>query len=248
MRGIDRQTFRVSIEYPLMLREKLFMGIYNQLKIDIYGLILPVTQLLTPHTSETAKSAFAFVPYREFFDNAATILADAWLGENYELHHHEDLRLDLPVVRVVLKGDFVFAGPTFKEDGVLDGENIGGNVGLNITRNPPIVGGKNPSGNLTQGGDFESWFFLKKGEFNVHSRVTGLNRLALVTGDPSHGVNVNTASPEELHLLPGVSDALVRRIVRARDAKPFRDFASFRERAEVPDKAFDTIRNFIVLG
>ena len=72
------------------------------------------------------------------------------------------LELDWPTVTLMLKGEFVFApdaGGNFTQDGVLDGENIGGRVGRNENRPPPIKGGKNPSGNLAQGGRFESWFF-----------------------------------------------------------------------------------------
>ena len=61
-------------------------------------------------------------------------------------------------------GDFIWAGQDFKEAAVLDADNIGGCVG-STTRNRDVSwinGGKNPSGNLTQGGDFESWFFLKQ--------------------------------------------------------------------------------------
>jgi hypothetical protein len=87
------------------------------------------------------------------------LLSQMWLGQAYETNA-KDLRLSLPSVQVLLRGDFVWVGPDWAEDRVLDGDNIGGRVGLAVNRPGPIQGGRNPSGDLAQGGDFESWFFL----------------------------------------------------------------------------------------
>ncbi len=162
MVGIDRQSFRVSIAYPRMLDGKLFTGLYDI--AELYGYLLDMGPRTTPHTAESAKSAWAFVPYREFFQGSHGLFPRFWEGRNNYPTQFDDLGLDLPVVRVQLKGDFIWAGPDFKEDALLDADNIGGRVGLNVTRAGPITGGKNPSGNLTQGGDFESWFYLEQSD------------------------------------------------------------------------------------
>lgn len=162
LQGIDRQSWRVQIAYPRMLDGKLFTGLYDI--ADLYGYPLDLGPRTTPHTGEAAKSAWAFVPYQEFFQGQHGLFAHLWEGNQNYSTDQPDLRLDLPVVRVTLKGDFVWVGPDFKESLVLDGDNIGGRVGLNVVRGGAVAGGKNPSGNLTEGGDFESWFFLKPGQ------------------------------------------------------------------------------------
>jgi hypothetical protein len=251
MKNIDRQTFQVSIFYPQMLREKLFTGLYNTAKVDLYGYILPVTSLITPHTGETALSAYAFVVYREFFDNAHALIDQFWQGANYS-PQADDLRLDNPVVRVLLKGDFVYAGPTYTEDMVLDADNIGGKVGDGAYLRPPPLGGsfKNPSGDLSHGGTFESWFFLEKPHAPIlrsGSDLNRLNRIALLTGDPLGGPDINAVAPEELREVAGMSDAVVTRIVRARARQPFRNLDDLQSRARINEEQARAIASFFVI-
>ncbi len=160
LRGIDRQSFRVSLAFPRMIDGRRFTGLYDI--VDLYGYLLDLGPRNTPHTGEAAKSAWAFVPYREFFENSHGLFPRIWDGRNNYSTQFDDLQLDMPVLRIALKGDFVWTGPDFLEDGTLDADNVGGRVGLNVARSGPITGGQNPSGNLTQGGDFESWLYLEQ--------------------------------------------------------------------------------------
>jgi len=251
MKNIDRQTFQVSIFYPQMLREKLFTGLYNTANVDLYGYILPLGPQTTPHTLEPAKSAYAFVVYREFFDNVHGLIDEFWQGMNYN-PPAPDLGLDNPVVRVLLKGDFVYAGPDpYKESRVLDADNIGGKVGDGTYLRPgPITGGKNPSGDLAHGGTFESWFYLERPHapiFRSGSDVNRINRMSLLTGDPLSGPDINAVVPEELREIPGMTDAAVTRIVRARAREPFRDLDDLHTRARINEEQARAIASFFVI-
>jgi hypothetical protein len=206
---------------------------------------------MTPHTGELAKSAYAFVAYREFFQNVHGLLDQFWQGANYS-PQADDLRLDNPVVRVLLKGDFVYAGPDpYKESRVLDADNIGGKVGDGTYIRPgPIASGfKNPSGDLAHGGTFESWFYLTRGNTPIgrSPNLDRLNRIALLTGDPLSGPDVNTATSEELREVPGMTEAAVRRIMRARDGQPFRDLDDLQSRARINQEQARTIASFFVI-
>ena len=250
MRNIDRQTFQVSIHYPQMLREKLFTGLYNTAKVDLYGYILPLGPRPTPHTGEAAKSAYAFVVYREFFQNVHGLFDQFWQGANYN-PSADDLRLDNPAVRVLLKGDFVYAGPDpYQENRVLDADNIGGKVGDGVYLRPgPITGGKNPSGDLAHGGTFESWFFLTRGNNPIgrSPNLERLNRIALLTGDPLSGPDINTATSEELREVAGMTEAAMRRIVRARESEPFRDLDDLQSRARINEEQARAIASFFLI-
>jgi DNA-binding beta-propeller fold protein YncE len=225
---INRQTFRVSIEYPYVINKELFSGFYNFAKSDFYGYILPLGPKTTPHTAEAAKSAFAFVPYREGFQTLLASAGDVWQGERLS-RYTGDLKLDPPVVRIVLKGDFIFAGATFAENGVLDAENIGGNVGLNIVRGGPIHGGKNPSGNLDQGGDFESWFYVSDPD------VAGLNGqlFPLILGTAP--IDLNQVPADQLDKLPGISADVAKKVADARVSGPFKSAQDLQKRAGLSD-------------
>jgi DNA-binding beta-propeller fold protein YncE len=250
MRNIDRQTFQVSIHYPQMIREKIFTGLYNTANVDLYGYVLPLGPRPTPHTGETAKSAYAFVVYHEFFTNVHGLFNEFFQGANYAAPS-EDLRLDDPCVRVLLKGDFVYAGPAYKEEAVLDAENIGGNVGDGtFTRPGPITGGKNPSGNLAQGGTFESWFFLTRGDGPIDRtpNLSRLNRISMLTGDPRRAPDVNESTAEELREVAGMTDAAVRRLVRARESEPFRDLDDMKTRARLNDEQVRALADLFVIG
>ena len=164
MAGVDRQSFRVEITYPEMVSgpqspagEFTFTG-FTQ-RIQVYGYlvdIVPMGITTTPHTAETPKSAWAFIPYAEFWESL--LLAHPWRGVFYK--NPPWPALDPPCARITLAGDFIYAGPNYAESGVLDGDNIGGQVGINKSRGGAITGGKNPSGDMLEGGTFESWFYL----------------------------------------------------------------------------------------
>ncbi|MGH7491691.1 MAG: YncE family protein [bacterium] len=161
MKGIDRQTFQVSIVYPQAQGTSKFTGLYNRANLQIYGHIVELPgPPPTPHTRESALLALAFIPDKAFFSDFTwwKFLKDIWLG-------YKSFELELPYVHILLKGDFVWAlpdkGDEFDERRMLDANNIGGRLGTNRKRGGAIRGGKNPSGNLVQGGDFESWFFLE---------------------------------------------------------------------------------------
>jgi len=141
-------------------------------------------------------------------------------------------------VTISLKGDFVFAldaGGQYTEFGVLDGDNIGGKVGEPppAKRQPPIQGGKNPSGNLTQGGLFESWFFLTpRGVDGFAPPIfTTLAPSLLGLGPIPPTINFGTAA--EIAAAAGVSDAVARRIVEARAQQPFAGVDDLRTRARI---------------
>ena len=161
LQGIGHQTFLVDIAYPQMIEGKNFTGQYEVL--HLYGYLLDLGPRTTHHTGEAAKSAWAFVPYKEFFNSPHNEFWDGFNNTNPP-PPPEGLQLDFPVLRVTLKGDFIYVGKTFKENLVLDAENIGACVGSSTNQRDPawISGGKNPSGNLAQGGAFESWFYLKQ--------------------------------------------------------------------------------------
>jgi hypothetical protein len=128
-------------------------------------------------------------------------------------------------MKISLNGNFVFSPNLGDEFGVLDGDNIGGRVGGRVgepppaARQPPILGGKNPSGNLTQGGLFESWFFLTtKGAVERSPLLDPLlGRLAPMSFalDPAP-LSANFSSADAIVAATGVSAAAAARIVAAR--------------------------------
>jgi len=235
--GIDRQTFRVSIEYPAFALDPKgagsFAGIYAQ-PINLYGYPVPIPGPLTlPHITggETAQSAWAFIPDQNFFDVEATsqFLTTMFMGVSFP-----DLKLDLPCVHVTLKGDFVFAAAAFGDNVMLDADNIGGQVGNDVPRGGIITGGKNPSGDMVEGGDFEGWFFLRP------PKNLGL------AGSLTH---LNSASASDLASVPGISLALAKKIVAEREAQgSFRSFADLSARLNLTDKILNSFRDHVTLN
>lgn len=149
MANLNRQTVRVGVRYPDFVSGG-FNGLVKE--VFLYGAVIPFAPSIpTPHTGENSPLAVAFVPYRETLTS---------LAQTIEFDRSKFPRIDLPTLHVVLKGDFVWAGDKFEEQAMIDADNIGGQVGQNVTRSGPIQGGKNPSGDMVQGGDFESWSFL----------------------------------------------------------------------------------------
>jgi hypothetical protein len=244
MRNIDRQTFQVSIEFPQMSVSQegigAFTGLYNAVPIRLYGYPLPVPPALlnTPHTGETAKSAWTFVPDVNFFKHpfSKNLISQFWAANNATMQ--SDRPLDLPCLHVVLKGDFIWAGPNFADKLMLDGNNIGGQVGvMPRTRDAIILGGKNPSGDLAEGGTFESWFFLSRPGTPTEPNGLSANPLFALLG-VAPGTNINIASAEELRQLPGATDAMVRRILRQRESARFTGPDDFQQRVGLPGDVF----------
>ncbi len=243
--GIDRQTFRVSIEYPLVslgipgkpiaatsgkIRPStVFTGIYNAQAVNVYGYPIEVARpLTTPHTKEMAESAWAFIPDQNFFTQAAPDLINKmFLGSTL------DPALDLPCVHVCLKGDFIYAAAAFSDGVMLDADNVGGQVGQNVTRGGAILGGKNPSGDMLEGGDFESWFFLQPPQ----SVGPPLGRLT----------HLDSASADELAKVPGISEALAKKIVLERAKGRFRSIDDLAARLRLNEKTINSIRDHITL-
>jgi DNA uptake protein ComE-like DNA-binding protein len=234
--GIDRQTFTVTIEYPGFFnpfdKTDVSDGLYAApLKLYGFPTLIP-GPLITPHTGETAQSAVAFVIDPEFLLYAAyqnNAPRNAMFAGATKL----DPPLDLPCVSVRLKGDFIYAANAFSDGVMLDADNIGGQVGINETRGGPITGGKNPSGDMVEGGDFESWFFLQ-----VPIAAAG-------TGALTH---LNSASADNLSTVPGVTATLAKKIVAEREANgPFKSLANLGERLKLSDKTIHALRGHVTL-
>jgi hypothetical protein len=165
--GIDAQTFTVRLQYEVMLLlngQWVRPGFY--LELPLAGNILSVDgddQSTTPHTKEVYAHAVSFIPRPE---SLAIFLVFTALALQQKLASRDDRTRGFVTFQVGLKGDFLWASDgdpaaEFKETLALDADNIAGLVGTDRTRDPNYIhGGKNPSGNLTQGGDFESWMQL----------------------------------------------------------------------------------------
>ena len=181
MTGIDRQTFKVWIDYPgcFITRSEgdvnnvTVSGLYNltnlssnfsstsfesirTLALDLLG--TPRSEFVTGITPRNIsyKSAVKFNLYREnqnfpSLELIKAILTPTWIASSKNENFLKFF--DLPCVHILLKGDFIKTRDTFDENGVLDADNIGGQVGA--------IGANRNSGNSTQGGYFESWFFLE---------------------------------------------------------------------------------------
>jgi DNA-binding beta-propeller fold protein YncE len=180
MQGVDRQTYRVSLAYPQAGLRAPFCGLYNIAKLDFCGTLVglgPGTN--TPHTNEPYASAWAFLPAPELFQDPVplNLIGAAW---NVFLKTGNDM--DLPYLRIVLSGDFVFSPSlttgNYDEARMLDANNIGGQVGLVRTRGTPFPASpKNPSGDLVEGGNFEGWFFFKPPEQRFGGQRIDLNEI-----------------------------------------------------------------------
>ncbi len=226
--GIDRQTFRVEITYPMVEDQVYFPGIYNINRLQIYGQLVELVALgvtSTPHTGEVPLSAWAFIPYPTFWKTLAGL--NIWAGQNARTDPWP--ALDLPCVRVTLSGDFIYTDGVYAESNLLDGDNIGGRVGLNAVRGGPITGGKNPSGDMVEGGVFESWFYLEQ------PSAAGGNEK----------VNLNKATGPQLQALPGVDTALSKRILAERKKAPFTDVKDFQTKLGLSDETVATLTGLV---
>jgi DNA uptake protein ComE-like DNA-binding protein len=234
--GIDRQTLTVTIEYPSFYNpfDKNLVwsnGLYAA-PLKLYGFPTPIPgPLPTPHTGETAQSAVAFVIDPHFLAYVA-YQNNALLNAMFEGATKVDPALDLPCVSVRLKGDFIYAANAFSDGVMLDADNIGGQVGINETRGGPITGGKNPSGDMVEGGDFESWFFLQA------PIATGTG-----TGDL---IQLNSATADNLSNAPGVTATLAKKIVAERAANgPFTSLTNLAERLKLSEKTIHALRGHV---
>lgn len=217
MTGINRQTFRVWVDYPGVLTTVIdppstfrstFSGLYNYISVNnfplnfelkLYGEILPLPNgpHLTPNTNESSPWAVTFIPHKNSFASSFPILSFILLLVRQALQQEEPENLtdlDLPTVHICLKGDFVHTLGELSEDElenqILDADNIAGLIGTNRDRGGQIQGGRNPSGNLTKGGDFESWFFLIPPENNVNENPSPIDDLTNFS-DRLSDINVN---------------------------------------------------------
>ncbi len=238
--GIDRQTFSVIIEYPGFFNpfdpaQTLSNGLYaSPLKLYGYPTLVP-GPLTTPHTGETAQSAVSFIIDYQSFLLYLTVNNGAMLNAMFEGATNLKPALDLPCVTVRLKGDFIYAAAAFSDNVMLDANNIGGQVGINEVRGGPITGGKNPSGDMVEGGDFESWFFLQP----------PLNQGQA----PGKLTNLNSASASDLAKVAGVSSDLANKIVAERDAKgPFTSLGDLSARLQLTDKIVNTLRDRVTFN
>ena len=120
-----------------------------------------------------------------------------------------------------------------------------------MSRGGIITGGKNPSGNLTQGGRFESWLFLKPSgdslrDVNVPP-VAPEAQLFGLRAEPLRRTHVNLMTAADLEATPGVSRTLARRIVAARREGLFGGVRDFRERAQITDPEFKAIKGHLLI-
>jgi hypothetical protein len=247
MDGVDRQTFRVSLSYPQPGQRSLISGLYNIFNLDFFGTIVDLgSGPTTPHTAEPYASAWAFLPQRQLFQDPLplTLIGPAW-----NLFRELKDKADLPCLRIVLSGDFVFSPNlvtgNYDEKRMVDANNIGGQVGLVRTRGTPFPAAPmNPSGNLVEGGDFEGWFFFKPPAEPFGGERIDLNKLLFgqLVRTP-----INHASIADLETVPGIDHSLAKRIVRERERKRFADLSDFESRMKLDDEAMARLTPAIVI-
>jgi hypothetical protein len=260
--GVTRHTMSVGIDAPLATFNSntnayTVPGLYWPLDWRVYGDIVPVqAALTTPHTLEPSPFAVSFVPRREFFQVGGQA-AWPYLIVYFMTLLSQGAQVERPSVQITLKGNFVHSpgvAGAYSQLRVLDGDNVGGRVGRNETRGGDILGGRNPSGNLTQGGLFESWFLLTTGDdVNIGplSNIMGLTRAAspeaLFGAVPAPTV-LNAAADDALVAHPHIARALARRIVAERKrGGPFAGVADFRARVAVTDVEWDALKDHLVI-
>ncbi len=268
LNGITRRTLGATIDAPWATKNAQGQfesnGLYLPLTLKLYGRIIEtIGPVPTPHTNEQAAYAVSLVLPETFFvtknQNGQTQPALPYILLVMLTYLCASANLDKPRVLVDLRGDFVYApaaGDAYDEFGVLDGNNVGGRVGLPPpeARKPPILGGNNPSGNLTQGGLFESWFLLTARDSHVPAPEAMVEAVAAATASPLAAAfgrapaamrfppTANFASVDEIAALPGVSRPLAQRIVKAREAKPIEGLADLKKRAHISDADWEKLK------
>jgi hypothetical protein len=268
MKGITRRTLTVTIDSPMPQADArgqfTSAGAYLPIEIRPYGDVVEIPgPVPTPHTGETAAFAVSFVPRPEFW---ATIDANgqthaSWSYVLLYLLTYLTTRagVDPPRVCVKLQGEFVYApdnSGNYTELGVLDGDNIGGRVGEAPPpgRLLPLLGGKNPSGNLTQGGQFQSWFFVTMGDRRTDDSMENVAKASLfrnvatsMLGDVQLPPMANFSSAQELAAIPGVTEALARKIVKERDKQLFAGPEDLRKRVGLNERDFAKIKDKLAM-
>ncbi|MFB9240313.1 hypothetical protein IV454_24040 [Massilia antarctica] len=263
-----RQLFKLRIEAPLALpigtpplnstqRPWLSPGFYMPLDFKLYGDIVEVPgPLITPHTNETANCAVSFILRREFFrigntrGYGYTYLALAGLMARLANQSNPlpvEQQVEEPQICIEFKS--AFAGVTdaagrILQTGVIDGDNIGGRVGLNEVRGGPILGGRNPSGNLTQGGTFESWITVsaldRLGETDLAHGLRALGGASMAQGFMAAGnampPSANLVSAEQLGAVPGIQAALAKRFMAERARAPFAGVEDLQKRLKLDER------------
>lgn len=266
MTGVTRRTLSISFDGPLPAQTKagdwVDAGVYLPIILKMYGEIVEITgALTTPHTAEPSPYAISFLPSKQFFVDAKTGQT-AWPAVLVLIlaYLNKVAKIDLPRCLVELHGDFVYApgvGGAYSEFAVLDADNIGGQVGEPppAARQPPIQGGKNPSGDLTQGGFFESWFFLGYGDAAPSDALTHAMRDAAPFDSfgatalkmPAIPPLADFSSAPQIAETSGVSAELAQRIVAARAETPFAGAADFRKRLQISDEDWAKLDNTLVI-
>jgi hypothetical protein len=257
--GIDTNTFIVRLRFEFMVPRSATViarpGIYLELPIvgEVLTVTLPVgSAAVTPHTQEPYAFAATFIPRQEFVAGLMEAVTAIALVCSL-IDRNENLAF--VTMNVELKGDFVTTGELdqkLAEHAVLDADNIGGWVGSAHLRDPQFIGGgKNPSGNLTQGGDFESWLRVTYGRRtsgveNTTENAADARRMAnLVRSEPeSVPVNVNVATSGQLKAA-GFSEAQATRILEARRTQWFAAGDDLQKRAHVSDRVVRDVANRI---
>lgn len=260
--GIDPQTLTVRFKLPLvkvvsaspLVVEPL--GVYFEFEIygDILSVDVPASVApapTTPHTGERYPYAASFIPHQNFYSFLPILL---YLGQVGTFQK----KLAPPTFSLCLKGDFVWApgeNNAFDEKAVLDADNIGARVGLNMARLPPVRGGKNPSGNLTQGGDFESWFRLQLGRLPIDDPAAGASPVLgshMMNAIKTQGMNlsampvsVNLASMSEL-TDAGLTKAQATAIIRERQQGWFSNHQDILKRAKLSDAVVRKMQSKII--
>ncbi|MEJ1961442.1 MAG: hypothetical protein WDO56_07820 [Gammaproteobacteria bacterium] len=262
VQGIGPQTFTLRLRFELLVPNAAGTvgrpGIY--LEFPIVGDVQTVTPAVgstvkTPHTSEQFAFAATFVPSQTFLASLLEVVLAIALVSSLAT---DNATLAVATLNVEIKGDFVTAAKQGDareaEHQVLDADNIGGWVGTNHLRDTGFIhGGRNPSGNLTQGGDFESWVRVahtlrvagaKEPPIKTN-RAEDLSRM-MRSAPESLPVNVNVASRAQLEDA-GFSDAQAARILDARRTRWFSNDKDLIARAKVSGTALRSVANKLIL-
>jgi hypothetical protein len=118
-------------------------------------------------------------------------------------------------------------------------------------RQPPMLGGVNPSGNLTQGGLFSGWFFLRSqdsstGPMDEGTHAAVFSSFGSVLNVPAMPPTANFSSAAQL-AEAGVSADLAEKIVAERARKPLAGAADLRGRLKLSAEDWKTLSSKLVI-
>jgi hypothetical protein len=263
--SISRDTFTVEFRVPLIYpvpNSGLSMAggavsepgwAFSGLCVDLnlYGDIVQVNNTsgaLTPHTKDAFAYSASFIPKANAFSMVLPMLAlYATIGE--KVLHLEPARL-----LIKLKGDFIYSSEIEdREKAVLDADNICGKVGMGLGK-----GNKKrsrPSGNLTQGGDFESWLKITCSYENnpilpnaVGTKVRGISAKmgAFGLSFSELPVFIHFAGKSQL-LAAGCTDDEAERILKERSVRPFIDMQDLSNRAVLGPRTVKKMQSRIII-